>query len=126
MLDRVIEVIQSDSEERFSYATQTAGKFNNDRNYVYDRLNLWMDWWRDIMLVKAGMEGSITNVDRLEELKDCSKSITLNQAREFLGNIQSAIEQLQRNANPRLALEVLMLAIPETGQPGKTVTADLR
>jgi hypothetical protein len=41
---------------------------------------------------------------------------TLDQIRTFIDSIRAAREQLQLNANPQIALEVLMLSIPEKGR----------
>ena len=42
-----------------------------------------------------------------------AESYRLGQIRAFIDNISMAGEQLRLNANPQLALEVLMLSIPE-------------
>jgi DNA polymerase-3 subunit delta' len=75
-------------------------------------LDLWLDWWRDLLLVKLGSGATVTNVDHEAELAEMSRGYSLAQIRAFIGSIQAAGEQLGQNANPRLALEVLMLSIP--------------
>jgi len=79
---------------------------------VYERLNLWLDWWRDLLLVKVGSIDNITNIDRLNTLSDMAGGCNLAQIRAFIRSIRAAGEQLRQNANPRLVLEVLMLDIP--------------
>jgi DNA polymerase-3 subunit delta' len=81
---------------------------------VYERLNLWLDWWRDLLLVKVGSIDNITNIDRLNTLSDMAGGCNLAQIRAFIHSIRAAGEQLRQNANPRLVLEVLMLDIPES------------
>jgi DNA polymerase-3 subunit delta' len=75
-------------------------------------LDLWLDWWRDLLLVKLGATDTITNVDHEAELADMERGYSLVQIRAFINSIQAAGEQLRQNANPRLVLEVLMLGIP--------------
>ena len=58
----------------------------------------------------------ITNVDRSVQLAGVAAGYTLDQIRLFIDNIQAAGEQLQLNANPQLALEVLMLSVPERAE----------
>jgi DNA polymerase-3 subunit delta' len=112
LLERLLEVIRGDNEPRFDYAAQLAAQFGQNRAAVQEVLDLWLDWWRDLLLVKLGSLSTITNVDHEAELVEMGQDYSLAQIRAFLGSIQAAAEQLEQNANPRLALEVLMLSIP--------------
>lgn len=115
-LDRLLEVAGSDAEERFAYAAQLATQFSQNRAQVYSRLNLWLDWWRDLLMMKVGSLDSIANVDRLETMSDAAGGLSLGQIRSFIQSIRSTGDGLRQNASAKLALEVLMLDIPETGQ----------
>ncbi|MFC2057109.1 ATP-binding protein [Chloroflexota bacterium] len=112
-LDRLLGVINADCEERFAYAAQLATQFSQNRGLVHERLNLWLNWWHDLLLVKVSSSDNITNIDRRDLLSDIAKGYSLAQIRAFIRSIQTAGEQLRQNANPRLVLEVLMLDIPE-------------
>lgn len=112
-LDRLLEIIDGGSEERFDYATQLAAQFVQNREQVQEVLDLWLDWWRDLMLVKLGCGEMVTNVDRLVALTEMANGYSLAQISAFIKSIQAAGEQLRQNANPRLVLEVLMLDMPE-------------
>jgi DNA polymerase-3 subunit delta' len=112
LLERLLEVIRGDNEARFEYAAQLAAQFGQNRAAVQEVLDLWLDWWRDLLLVKLGSSDTITNIDHEAELVEMGAGYSLSQIRAFLGSIQAAAEQLEQNANPRLALEVLMLSIP--------------
>jgi DNA polymerase-3 subunit delta' len=112
LLERLLEVIRGDNEPRFDYAAQLAAQFGQNRAAVQEVLDLWLDWWRDLLLVKLGSSDTITNIDHEAELVEMAQALSLSQIRAFIGSIQAAAEQLEQNANPRLALEVLMLSIP--------------
>ena len=112
MLDSLLDIVDADYEERFTYITQMANQFSQNRGLVYERLDLWLDWWRDLLLSKVGSTDNITNVNRLDSLSDMAKKYSLAQIRGFISSILAASEQLRQNANPRLALEVLMLDMP--------------
>jgi DNA polymerase-3 subunit delta' len=112
LIERLLEVIGGDNELRFDYAAQLAAQFSQNRASVREVLGLWLEWWRDLLLVKLGSGDAITNVDHEAELAEMSRGYSLTQIRAFIGDIQAAGEQLEQNANPRLALEVLMLTIP--------------
>jgi len=111
-IDRLLDMINTDYEERFAYAAQMAAQFSQNRGLVQEVLDLWLDYWRDLLLVKAGRSDTITNIDRLAMLVGIAKGYSLAQIKAVINSIQAAGEQLGQNANPRLVLEVLMLDIP--------------
>jgi DNA polymerase-3 subunit delta' len=114
-VDRLLGISTGDCEERFAYAGDMVGQFSQDRGLVWETLNLWLDWWRDLLLVKAGCGDTITNVDMLGTLADQARGYSLAQIGDFIKSIQATKGNLRQNANPRLALEVLMLNIPRRG-----------
>ena len=122
-ISRVLDISNADYEERFTYAAQLATQFSQSRGLVQEILDLWLDWWRDLLLVKVGYSDTITNVDQLATLNEIAKGYNLAQIRAVINSIQAAGEQLGQNANPRLVLEVLMLDIPVGGVVGKTPAA---
>jgi len=109
---RLLHVIAAGYEERLAYVAQLAARFSHNRGAVYDILNLWLDFWRDLMLVKLGSHDIITSVDLKDEFARMAGGYRLAQITSFIKSIQAAAEHLRQNANPRLALEVLMLDIP--------------
>ena len=111
-LAELLDVIGGDCERRFVYAAQLATRFSQDRGLVQERLDLWLDWWRDLLLVKVGCGALITNADQLATLIEMAESYNLAQIRAFINSIRAAGEQLRQNANSRLVLETLMLDIP--------------
>ena len=115
-LEQLLKVTSGDGEERFNYAFQLATQFSRNRELVGEILDLWLNWWRDLLLVKTGCPGLITNADREAMLTSHAPSYSLGQIRDFITSIQMALEQLKQNANPQLVLEVLMLNIPRRGE----------
>ena len=87
-------------------------------------LDLWLDYWRDLMLIKAGCKDSIINIDFEDTLAKMAGDYSLAQIKSFINSLQAAKEQLRQNANPQLVLEVLMLNIPrKEGRRGQNTTA---
>ncbi len=123
-MDKLLDITTADYEERFAYAAQLATQFSQSRESVQEVLGLWLDWWRDLLLVKVGCREAIVNVDMLATLVDWTGSYSLVQIRNFINSIQAVGEQLRQNANPRLVLEVLMLNIPgKEERSEKNITA---
>ena len=111
-IDSLLDIINADYEGRFAYANQLAAQFTQNRALVQEVLDLWLEYWHDLMLAKIGCSDIVTNVDRLATLTEMVKDYKLAQIKAFINSIQAAGEQLKQNANPRLVLEVLMLDIP--------------
>lgn len=112
--DKSLDIINGDFEVRIAYAAQLTTQFSQNRGVVQEILDLWLDWWRDLLLVKVGLSDAVTNIDRVATLIDMAQGYRLVQIRSFIDSIRAAGEQLRQNANPRLVLEVLMISIPET------------
>ncbi len=111
-IDKLIGIINADYEERFAYVAGLAAQFTQNRSGVHNILDLWLDYWRDLLLVKVGCSDIITNIDRLAVIVEMARDYSLAQIKAFIENLRTAGEQLRQNANPRLALEVLMLDMP--------------
>jgi len=111
-LENLYAIIRADAEERFDKAAQLAAQFAQSRSAVQETLELWQGWWRDLLLVKTGCADCVTNIDQLSRLHNMAGHYTLEQVRGGIGSIKAVEMQLKYNANPRLALEVLMLDMP--------------
>ena len=113
-LDEIAEPQTAPLDQRFSYANTLAGGFSNDRESVRQTLYLWQGWWRDLLLVKEGVSEHVQNSDRRSELESMSQGTSSGAIVTFLRRIQATLVALDANANPRLALETLMLDVPTT------------
>jgi DNA polymerase-3 subunit delta' len=108
-LASLISVGDADIIERFEFANKMATLFGKNRALVRDRLELWLTWWRDLLLMKNGCVEFVTNADRQDILEQQAGKYSLNSIRGIIKSIQETLQQLEQNANPRLALEVLVL-----------------
>ena len=111
-LDGIAESDGSPLDQRFTYANSLAGGFSGDREAVRQTLYLWQGWWRDLLLVKEGVAAHVQNSDRRAELESIASSTSSPAIVRFLRRLQETLTALDANANPRLALESLMLDVP--------------
>jgi len=111
-IDRLASLLTVGIEQRFAYAQELAGQFSQDRKAGSEIAELWVDWWRDLMLIKGGCQGAITNVDFDKVLKEQARVLSMSQIKESLANLGLLQEAISKNVNPRLALEWLMLNLP--------------
>jgi DNA polymerase-3 subunit delta' len=99
-------------EQRFTYAQELADQFTRKRRAGAEIMEVWLDWWRDLMLIKGGCKEAITNLDYEIALEKQARGLSLSEIKGFLANLCLLPEEVSKNVNPRLALESLMLNLP--------------
>ena len=72
-------------------------------------LLVWLSFWRDVFLRAAKADSPLTNVDRVEQVESLAAKLSLPAARQRVSEAERAIARLERNVNPRLLAEVLLL-----------------
>jgi DNA polymerase-3 subunit delta' len=82
---------------------------------VFATLDVWIEWWRDLLLVAAGADARIANADRAAELRDATTAFDAVAALAGIQAVREARRDLEQNVNPRLTLEAMMLRLPQTG-----------
>jgi DNA polymerase-3 subunit delta' len=95
--------------DRFIYAEVLA----KDRNALKETLELWLSWWRDVMLVASNASAIPFNSDQLSALRTVADAVGVEAAARMVEAVQRTLGLLPRNINARLALEVLMLDLPK-------------
>jgi DNA polymerase-3 subunit delta' len=111
-LESLRAALNGDYEERFSYAARLAAGFGRKRQEVFEVLDLWTVFWRDLMLIKLGLKEAVTNTDLEAELTQRADGYSLEEIRDTINSMLKTEQGLRSNANARLALEVLMLQMP--------------
>lgn len=103
-LERLTAAAEGGVEERFAYAAELANLLPQQRTAVRETLDLWAEWWLERLEAQA----------REAEEEGPSRGDLLLAVREVL----RTQDLLDRNVNPRLALEALMLALPRVAAGG--------
>lgn len=107
-LDELQNLINSNQVERFSYAETMARENESLRN----KLQVWLSFWRDVMLHISNSSAPITNIDRMETINEFAQKVDLSEAHQLVISLEKVFDLLDHNVNRRLALEVLMLDLP--------------
>jgi DNA polymerase III subunit delta' len=116
-IDRLALLLTAGIEQRFAYAQELANQFSQDRKTGAETIETWLDWWRDLMLIKGGCQEAIINVDYETVLTEQAKGVSLGKIKEFLTSLGLLQEAISKNVNTRLALEWLMLNLPRWEGP---------
>ncbi len=109
---RFAEIITGNVEERFRYARQTGGQFWRDRDAVLAEMQRWLEWWRDVAMLRHKLDDYVTNTEWIELLSEIAKELKEAQIAHAVTSIQNTLTALEANAVPQLTLEVLMLDLP--------------
>jgi DNA polymerase III subunit delta' len=126
---KLVSLLTASLEQRFAYAQELASQFSQNRRAGTEIVEIWFDWWRDLMLIKGGCKEAIINVDYETTLEAQAWELSLSEIKGFLANLCLLQEEISKNVNPRLALEWLMLNLPRKTEYkilNKNVIAEFR
>ena len=117
-------VIRAGLEARFAYAESLASSFFRSRETVREELRMWLDLWRDLLLMKEGGADYVVNLSLAGPLSRMAESMTTADIVAAVGCVQETWLYLERNVNPRLALEEMMLRLPRPVEAAPAVSSD--
>ncbi len=107
-LQDLVELLASSRGDRFAFAKQRVDNKEELRN----ELQVWLTFWRDTLIFAAGVTDPITNLDYSVCIQKLADKIGLHNARFHVNSVESTLDRIDRNVNPRLALEVLLMDFP--------------
>ena len=111
-LDRLIGLLGSTIEQRFHAASDVAGLYYRDRDEALETLDIWLSWWRDLLVLRESGPEWVYNRDYAEKLDDWKDAYTAAQIAAFIAAMSKTLDALNSNVNARLGLESLMLSLP--------------
>ena len=107
-LDHLQRLLGASRVERFAYAESLARSAD-----AREAIEVWRTWWRDVMLASANSGAELTNVDRRDEIERVAARLDVQQARSAAEACGRALWQLDKNATPRLVVEVMLMSLPK-------------
>ena len=108
-LNDLITLLPASRVEKFKYAEQ----LSKDKDAMRQAILFWLSYWRDVLLRTAQATTPLVNVDRNVEIEGLAGQLDLSSARKTLNHLEDALEQMEKNVNPRLLAEVLLLDLPK-------------
>lgn len=107
-LDEHWRLLSANRVDRFVYAEG----LTKQKDEIRPALSIWLSYWRDVMLCATGASTPLVNLDRAGEIERLAVALGIQTAQRFVTVIERILYLLERNVNPRLALETLMLDLP--------------
>jgi len=103
------DLLGANRTRRFAYAEKLA---QADYAQVVDVLEHWLLLWRDVVRAASGSD-QIVNSDQRDWIAALAGAFGLAQSAQIVRDIGETLRYLERNANVRLALDVLILKLPQ-------------
>jgi DNA polymerase-3 subunit delta' len=111
-IDSLVSLLTASLDQRFTYAQELTSQFSQNRRAGAEVIEIWLGWWRDLMLIKGDCQEAIINVDYKTVLEEQARGLNLSEIKEFLNSLCLLQDAISKNVNPRLASEWLMLNLP--------------
>jgi len=108
-LNDLLTLIPASRVEKFAYADKLA----KDKESMRQAILIWLSYWRDVMLRTAQAESPLVNVDHNMEIEALADRMDLSSARRVVSGLENTLEKMEKNVNPRLLAEVLLLDLPK-------------
>ena len=108
-LDDLNRLLKSSRVHKFAYVEKLA----RDRETMRQTLAFWLSYWHDVFLKTSGANTPIVNVDYNPQIEELATGLDLASARQVAADIELALQRLERNVNPRLLAEVILLGWPK-------------
>lgn len=108
----LLHLLEAGRLERIRYADGLAERWSAHGDDVREGLETWTDVWRGVLLVQENLEDRVGNVDLSEQIQRAASRLERGAVRAALATTVATAGALERNANPRLALESYTLLLP--------------
>lgn len=107
-LDEQDQLLGASRVVRFAYAEELA----KDKERLRAALQVWLSFWRDVLLQAGEASTPLTNPDRAAEIAIVANHVGLRTTKRVLDQIERTEQLLDRNVNARLVAEVFLLDLP--------------
>jgi DNA polymerase-3 subunit delta' len=107
-LEMLVKLPSFGKVQRFDLVQRLAADAEKARGL----LELWLLWWRDMMLAANNCLDLTVNVDMRDLLEIQANKVGSSEAERMVSAILQTMVALDQNVNARVALEVLMLDSP--------------
>lgn len=112
--ENALQILKHGNEMELFELVEVIKELTHDKQSVYDYLDLFLVWFRDVLLFKATREvDSLVYKHELNDIKERARSSSYEGLEKILEAIEKAKVRLQANVNFDLVMELLFLTIRE-------------
>jgi DNA polymerase-3 subunit delta' len=110
MLEELRGLVNANRVDRLRFAEQIAA--GRDNQNLFGMLELWVTWWRDVLLTQYGLGDAINNLDQPEEVQHHARTLSSAAVQHHLDTLLRVERYLHHTVNTRLAMDALLLDLP--------------
>jgi DNA polymerase-3 subunit delta' len=110
MVERLCSVMDLELEQRLQLA-ETLGGDRKDRSTVRRNLELLLLLGRDLLLISQGCPAQLVTDEQRDVLARQATRYSVWQIANYFRRLRRAMERIDQNVDPRLALEALLLSL---------------
>jgi DNA polymerase III subunit delta' len=112
-LSRLHQAMQAGKLRRLEISRGLAELWSGKSDVVREELRIWTRWWRELLLFKLELSARVAHINHPEELARAANHYSVSELRAAIATLSQARTDLDQNVNPRLALDVALLRLPE-------------
>ncbi len=112
MLDELHEIVEGRRLTRLKAAERLSQRVGKDKAALRDILEIWLTYWRDVLLQSHDCPVKPCNSDRADEIRSLAARTSAKDVQGALVATRRTMDALVTNANIRLALDALLLDYP--------------
>lgn len=109
ILEDIENLARAGSQDRMNYSERLGKAWRNEPEVVLETLNIWKAWWREALQIAA----NVVSIELSIFHHTSDSRLTSQVALQALTALEEAENNLQENVNARLALDVMMIDIPQ-------------
>ena len=114
IISELYKILDADRVYRFKYISRFDYPFDLPRTRweLTEILNIWFSFWRDVLLCASGASLPFSNIDHIDNINKLAKNVGLVSSRQLVSETQRAKNLIEKNVNPRLVVEEMILKFP--------------
>jgi DNA polymerase-3 subunit delta' len=117
-IEQLAELLHQSRGDRFDFVDRILPRkhdLETQRRNILTILHVWMGVWRDALQHSYKAQGNFINPDQHQLIGALNQKLDPKQIHDIVTALQSTQKAIERFANIRLAMEVLMLKLPYLG-----------
>lgn len=108
-LQQLESLLTASRFERFDLAES----ISKDKDLLRGMFMVWLSFWRDVLLQAAGTNAGLENPDYQQLIHRLATALGTAAAFRMVQRLEHLLNLVEKNVNPRLAIEVLFLDLPQ-------------
>lgn len=111
-LEKLLELLPLSKRGRLAWAETAAKQKTTLRDVLAYLLPVWLNFWRDCLIVKAEAELPLVNLEWHDQITQTAGLVAISDLQRLLAMHEKALDQLESYVNARLILEYLLINLP--------------